>query len=181
MARKETITINNILDAAFTMAREEGFEGVTARKLAQRAGCSTQPIFRLYRNMGELQADLYGRVIAFFDDYYEHSPRKDSKAFIDLGMAYIRFASEERNLFRMLFLSEEKGGKSMYELLNGGSGAVVREVSKAAAAGCKDPGGLFMKLWIFIHGAACMAITGDYDLGEEETRQLLTEAYQAFI
>lgn len=180
MARKETITLNNILDVAFSMTREEGFEQVTARKLAQRAGCSTQPIFRVYKSMGELQMDLYGRAILFFDEYYSAFPKSGDKAFVDLGLAYIRFASEEKQLFRMLFLSGERGGKSMYELLNGKSNAVVREVARAKAAGCMDPGSLFMKIWIFIHGAACMATTGDYDLEEEETRKLLEELYEVF-
>ena len=53
MARKETITIQTILDTAFAMTREEGFANVTARKVAAKAGCSTQPIFRVYKNMEE--------------------------------------------------------------------------------------------------------------------------------
>ena len=54
MARKEMITIDRILDTAFAMTREEGFANVTARKVAAKAGCSTQPIFRVYKNMEEL-------------------------------------------------------------------------------------------------------------------------------
>ena len=38
----------------FALARAEGIENVTARKLAAQIGCSTQPIFRVYANMGEL-------------------------------------------------------------------------------------------------------------------------------
>ena len=54
--------------------------------------------------------------------------------------------------------------KSMYEILNGDAGNVVYEINLARVAGCPDPGDLFMKMWIFIHGAACMSLTGDYDL-----------------
>ncbi len=35
-------------------------------------------------------------------------------------------------------------------------------------------------MWIFIHGAACMTLTGDYDLQEEDTIKLLEESYNAF-
>ena len=48
MARKEMITIDKILDTAFAMTREEGFANVTARRVAAKAGCSTQPIFKEY-------------------------------------------------------------------------------------------------------------------------------------
>ena len=54
MARKETITLQMISDTAFAMTREEGFSNVTARRVAAKAGCSTQPIFRVYKNMDEL-------------------------------------------------------------------------------------------------------------------------------
>lgn len=41
-------------------------------------------------------------------------------------------------------------------------------------------GDLFMKMWIFIHGAACMSLTGDYDLTDLQTMQLLEHSYYAF-
>ena len=37
-----------------------------------------------------------------------------------------------------------------------------------------------MKMWIFIHGAASMSFTDDYDLKENETIEMLKDAYQAF-
>lgn len=76
MARKETITKTDILNAAFEMTMEEGFDRVTARTLAAKAGCSTQPIFRVYRNMEELGVELFGRVVAYFDEYYGKFPKK---------------------------------------------------------------------------------------------------------
>ena len=54
MARKEKIHKDFLVDTAFILAKQEGFENVTARKLAAKAGCSTQPIFRLYENMDDL-------------------------------------------------------------------------------------------------------------------------------
>ena len=47
MARKEMITKDYLINTAFLMAKQEGIENVTARKLAAKAGCSTQPIFRI--------------------------------------------------------------------------------------------------------------------------------------
>ena len=54
-----------------------------------------------------------------------------------------------------------------------------KEINRAVAAGCQNPSGLFMKMWIFIHGCACMVLTGDYDLTEEETVELLGDIYQS--
>lgn len=181
MARKESITIENILTAAFEMTREEGFQNVTARKLAAKAGCSTQPIFRVYKNMEELGADLFENAAAYFEQFCLAFPQFQKTPFVNLGMAYIEFAIEEKHLFELLFMSKDRHGKSMYELLNGRGGAVVREINKAKEDGCKDPSGMFMKMWMVIHGAACMTITDDYDLSAQETVKLLADSYSAFL
>lgn len=180
MARKETITIQNILDTAFAMTRDEGFANVTARKVAARAGCSTQPIFRVYKNMEELWDAVYMQAASFFQDYYSLYPRTGKSPFANLGMAYIAFAREEKHLFELLFVSGGNRRLSMYEILNGAAGNVVYEISLAKSMGCENPGDLFMKMWIFIHGAACMSLTGDYDLSDVETMELLERSYEAF-
>ena len=180
MARKETITKQMLLETAFAMTREEGFVNVTARKVAAKAGCSTQPIFRVYKNMDELWDAVYSKAAEFFQDYYKIYPRMGRAPFVNLGMAYIAFAREEKRLFELLFASIGSNRKSMYELLNGAEGNVVHEINQAMNAGCVDPSDLFMKMWIFIHGAACMTLTGDYDLSEVQTLELLEKSYQAF-
>ena len=177
MARKESITIQDILETAFTMAREEGFSNVTARKVAAKAGCSTQPIFRVYKNMEELWQAVYEKAVGFFHDYYDLFPRTGTKPFSNLGMAYIAFAREEKHLFHLLFLSELPGKKGLYEVLNGDKGNVLAEINGAISMGCKDPQGMFMRMWLFIHGAACMSLTGDYDLSDAETKHLLEQEY----
>lgn len=181
MARKETITKDEILNAAFQMTREGGFAQVSARTLAAKAGCSTQPIFRVYKNMEELGEDLYNKAIGFFHEYYDKFPKTIDTPFVNMGLAYIRFAQEEQQIFKLLFMAENRHGKSLYDLLNGANGTVVREINNAKFYGCKDPGGMFMRMWIFIHGSACMSLTGDYDLQEADTVKLLEESYKAFL
>lgn len=181
MARKESITKQMLLDAAFVMTKEEGIDSVTARRLADHARCSTQPIFRIYRGMDELYNDVYEMAISYFSDYYINYTVKDDTPFVNLGMAYIKFAETEPELFKLLFLEQKRNNRSLYELLNGSTGALMKEINKAKQDGAGDPGELFMKMWIFIHGAACMVITGDYDLTEEQTLQLLKDSYHAYM
>lgn len=179
MARKELITKDKILNTAFELARVDGIESVTARKLAAQIGCSTQPIFRVYSNMNELYTEIYEKAVDSFGDYYENFKSDVETPFIHLGLVYINYAKDERKLFQLLFQSESRGERSLYELLNGKVGAVSKEINRAAAAGCQNPSGLFMKMWIFIHGCACMVQTGDYDLTEEETAELLSDIYKS--
>ena len=180
MARKESITKEDLINAAFAILETEGIEQVTARKLAAKANCSTQPIFRVYKNMEELNEELFGRACQFFHDYYAGFPRQTVVPFVNLGQAYIKFAEEHKRLFEFVFLSSNRFGRNMYDLVNGSEGNVSREIQMATGQGCRNASELFMKMWIFIHGAACMSLTGDYDLSEKETEQLLKDAYQSF-
>ena len=63
MPPKERVSKVMVLDAAYDMTRECGFENVTARKLAERLGSSTQPIFRAYENMDMLKEDLFYKSV----------------------------------------------------------------------------------------------------------------------
>lgn len=180
MPRKESITIEQILETAFVMTREEGFASVTARRVAAKAGCSTQPIFRVYKNMEELWDAVYEKAAVFFQDYYSQYPRMARTPFVNLGMAYIAFARKEGHLFELLFLSQRKNRRSMYDLLNGTESNVLYEINMAKAEGCLHPQDVFMRMWIFIHGSACMALTGDYDLSDVETLSVLKQVYRQF-
>ncbi len=181
MSRKATITQEEIVNAAFKITVKEGFDQITSRKLAGAAGCSTQPIFRIYDNMDELKRDVAIKAIKFFEDFYRDREKNHDTPFVDLGLSYVRFAQEHGNLFKLLFVSNEnKDGKSMYDIVNGGDENVVREVSRARESGVQDAEHLFMKMWIFIHGAGCMAVTGDFDLDESDTVAMLESAYEAF-
>lgn len=181
MARTVSITKQNLLDAAIEIVKKEGVEALTARRLAKEAGCSTQPIFRVYKNMEELSEEVFDIVVGIYSNYAASFEKVSDVPFVDLGLAYINFALENKELFRMLFVSEKRYGKSLYELLNGDEGYVKAEITKAVKSGCKDSQGLFMRTWIFVHGSACMSLTDDYDLDKQATKALLEETVRAFI
>lgn len=70
--------------------------------------------------------------------------------------------------------------RSMYDLLNGSDGNVLYEINRARAEGCSSPEEIFMRMWIFIHGSACMTLTGDYDLSVAQTLSVLKQVYGQF-
>lgn len=181
MARKETITGEVILQTAFEMLMQEGIEGVTARRLAARTGCSTQPIFRIYHNMEELESALFQLAVEYFWMYYEESNRDNDIPFVNLGLAYINFARENNNLFRLLFMAEKRHGKTVYEILDGETQNIQKEIERAREYGCMTPEEIFMKMWIFIHGAATLEMTGDLTVGVEGLTDLLETAFRSFL
>lgn len=180
MARKETISREDILNAAFNMMKELGISEVTARKLAAYAGCSTQPIFRHFENMEDCLSEVFMKSLEFFDDFYLNYGGTSRVPFVNLGMAYIAFAEKNPNVFSFLFMTVNNKGMNLYNLLNGRTNSVMAEMNKAKEQGCRNPEMTFMKMWMLIHGAACMTITKDYDLSAADTRIQLEESYKAF-
>ena len=70
--------------------------------------------------------------IDFFSDFYKKCPETENVPFVNLGLAYIKFASEYPNLFRLLFIDGANSGMSMYDLINGGkNNFVIHEIKKS--------------------------------------------------
>ena len=52
---KQRITREMVLDAAFSIAREQGMEQVLVKNIAGRLGCSVQPIYSYCQSMEALR------------------------------------------------------------------------------------------------------------------------------
>lgn len=182
MARKEQISKQMILDGAFDLLKAEGVEMLTARKLAAHIGCSTQPIFRVYKNMDELFAQVFDKAKVYYEEYCLNYQRENDTPFVDLGLCYIQFAKEELNLFKLLFLTKHDDDNTMYDLINGkDNGFVIKELRRITNLDMNKAGDIFMKIFVFMHGMACMAISGELDLSKEEVLPMLKESIEVFI
>ena len=77
---------------------------MTARALATELGCSVKPIFGLFKNMEEVQQEVLIAANLLYQNYLQEDMAKGKyPPYKASGMAYIRFAKEERELFRLLF------------------------------------------------------------------------------
>ncbi|MCR4892701.1 MAG: TetR/AcrR family transcriptional regulator [Lachnospiraceae bacterium] len=181
MPKKSSVTKEKIFESAFQLVREKGMEEFSARRVAEAAGCSTQPIFRAYANMGELEEEIFRFAADLFSARFEEEKSYSRVPFVNFGMTYISFAREEPHLFRMLFINENILQKSMYELVNGGSkNIVIKEIRNLEGLSPDEAGPIFMKVWLFIHGIACMIVRNDFDIPEDEMVSLLKETFGKF-
>lgn len=58
MPPKKQTTVEHILEKEFDMVRQDGYDFLTARKLAGELNCSTQPIYQAYADMNGLKLAL---------------------------------------------------------------------------------------------------------------------------
>jgi AcrR family transcriptional regulator len=180
MPPKQKITKEMILEAAFKITRDEGFDSVNARSLAKMLGCSTQPVFSQYESMTDLKKELYEYLGKYYDQYVL-SRANGANFFREIGLAYIAFAKNESNLFQVLFMSEWLGLNGFSDMFGEGNLGVAAVVSKNLGISIETAKNLFMKIWIFTHGIASMLATKSIKLSDGEAEKMLREAYDAFL
>ena len=107
MPPKVRVTKEDIITASVDMVREKGVNVLNARAIAAHMGCSTQPIFSNYASMEELKQDVmksaYNLYMNFLKRETESNQYPPYKA---TGMGYIRFAKEEKELFKLLYMRD---------------------------------------------------------------------------
>ena len=102
-----------IVEAAVNLTRRGGVDAVTARGIAGELGVSTQPIFTCFKNMEEAKEEVRIYAEKLCHNYLEKGVEA-SIPFFGFGMAYIRFAKEEPELYKMLFINPDKKGDQIW-------------------------------------------------------------------
>lgn len=176
MPPKIKITKDDIIKTAITLLRENGADAVNARAVAARLNCSTQPVFSNFKSMEQLQDAIMSHTYEIYYDFLKNEVERGKhpkyKAF---GMAYIRFAMVERELFKFLFMRDRKGA----ELIPTPDFKASVEMIMNANSIAKEKAELMhLEMWGFVHGIATMFATSFLSLEWELVSNMLTDVYQ---
>lgn len=160
------ITREMIIDAAFEIARSEGVEKLNARTISQKLGCSTQPVMYNFKKIEDIKKAAYDKADEFHAAYIAdiHS----DKPMQEIGVLYIRFAVQEKHLFRFLFQTNEFSGKTIADLINTAElqniFAILAQEAKVSPEQAQD---IFRTLFLFAHGYASMFANNEMDYDEQ--------------
>lgn len=176
MPPKTKITKQDIIEKTLELLRSEGEGAINARSIAAALGCSTQPIFSNFSSMEELEesvvAAAYERYLGFLAREAASGKYPEYKSY---GRAYIRFASEERELFKLLFMSDKKGKARLdtpdFE-------ASVKLIMKTTPLSEEKARLMHLEMWSCVHGIATMIATSFLLLEDELISQMLSDVYQ---
>lgn len=162
-----------IVEAAVNLTRRGGVDAVTARGIAGELGVSTQPIFTCFKNMEEAKEEVRIYAEKLCHNYLEKGVEA-SIPFFGFGMAYIRFAKEEPELYKMLFINPDKKGESMLDTLSGIRLIVINSIEKTYRFNEKESKRLFRDLWLAAHSIATLCVGGICPFSDEEIAKILT-------
>lgn len=176
MPRKNLLSREEILQAALALTEERGFDAVSARALGERLGTSTRPIFSRFDSMAQVQSAVIEAAYALYQSYLKEDMEKgEYPPFKASGMAYIRFAREKKELFRLLFLRDRTQEEK--DALSEEAEAFAELICKQVRIS-KEQARLFhLELWTYVHGIATMIVTGFSDWSEALCSQTLTDLY----
>ncbi len=174
MAPKNKFTKEEMVEAAMRVVRAKGIAGLTAKTLAGELGTSTQPVFTAFGSMEGVRQEVYAAAVRVYDSY-TNAGLREKIPFFGVGMQYIRFAREEPELYRFLFLTrtqdqEYSAVKSMRHLQELVRPALV-DIYHITTA---EADLYFRDLWFVVHSLSTMIVTGDCPYSDREIGQILT-------
>lgn len=175
MAPKVKVTREDIINTTLELVRKHGADYINARAIASALECSTQPIFSNFNSMEELQEETilcaYGLYLDFIKSEIESGEYPQYKAF---GMAYIRFAKEEKELFKLLFMRDRTNedlspSPDFEESVN-----LIMELNNVSREQAML---IHLEMYTCVHGIATMVATSFLPLEWTLISQILSDIY----
>ncbi len=181
MPPKVKVTKQMVADASFEVIRASGHENLNARTISEYLGCSTQPVLYSFKTVDEIREAAY----EIADNYHTGfiMPREtDENPMLSLGLNYVRFGQDEKNLFRFLFQTDKFGGKDVAHLM---ADPGLSEILKIMAAGLKvdteQAREMFLSFFCVAHGMASLLANNSMEYDEEQCKKMLENVFYGMI
>ncbi len=182
MSKSVTITKDMILKTAFDIAREKGLDGISNRELAKKLNCSIRPIYYQFQNVDELYNELYIKIEKYFYKFLMDNMNDDMPKYKQVGINYIKFAKKEKELFKILFMSEIDLGLNDFITKDMEDFNELSKLIKISTnLNDEDIESFHIKMWIFSHGLATLVANSTINISDEQLKQLLSLEFQALM
>lgn len=176
MPPKAKFSREEMVETAVGIVRTEGFEALTARALGKKLGTSSSPVFTVFQNMEEVQREVLKTADRLYQSYLSEDMSSGKyPPYKACGMGYIRFAQEEKELFKLLFMrdrSHEKQEGQEEELK-----PLIAMIQKNIGLDEESAYMFHIEMWVYVHGIATMIATSYLEWDTELVSRVLTDGY----
>lgn len=135
-------------------------------------------MFTYFRTLEEVRAAVVEEAGKIYGRYVERGLSMDPP-FKGYGMETIRFAREEPNLFRLLFLRRRDTAE--FPPTENHSADIRRAIRETFSLTDAQADELHRHLWIYVHGLCTLIVTGVNDIPDTEAARLLGEVCRALL
>ena len=177
MPPKVKITKKMVEDASFELVRAKGHENLNARTISEYLGCSTQPVLYTFKTVDEIREAAYSMADRYHTEYI--MPKEtDENPMLTLGLNYVRFGHQEKNLFRFLFQTNKFGGKDIETLLGDPALSGILEVMAGGLkADVEQAREMFLTFFCVAHGLASLLANNSMEYDEEQIQKMLDNVF----
>lgn len=180
MANTTKITKKMILDTAFSIARREGLNSISNRRIAKELNSSIRPIYYQFKNTEELKLELGKKIDTYFYDYLLNNKLGNMPLYKQIGINYIRFSRDEKKLFKILFMSDNKLLPSDF-ILDTDYMKIKDIIRISTNLSDKDIKSFHLKMWLFTHGIATLSANDTILFTDKQISDLLSYEFQALM
>lgn len=171
MAPRNKFNKDEMTAAAINVVRKSGIGALTAQALSKELNISTQPVFTCFGTIGNLKSEVHIAAEKIFDSYIEEG-LKERIPFLGYGMKYFKFAKEEPQLYRMLFL--ESNENSALSGMKHAQDMLRPTLMKIYNINENEADRYFRDMWIASHGLATLLVTGSCPYSDTELQKIMT-------
>ncbi len=174
MPPKVKYTREAVLNAAFEITRAQGADNINVRSIANKLGCSTQPVMYHFPSVETLKSELYNIADQYHTEYLTKISGGKKDILMNIGLRYIRFAVEEKQLFRFLFQSEYSKENFLAGIADPDDTSpfikILTHELKISAEKCRQ---VFILVYLFVHGYASLLANSDISYDENNVKKQL--------
>lgn len=168
---KIKFTKNDILNAAYDVMKQNGIKHISARRIAEKFKGSTAPIYANFSTIDELKKEVIRMAEEKLNEYLYRD--YTGRELFDAAMGFIKFARDEKELFRAIFLDAAEGfsdlfDKTMRALLK--EEIVLKSFPKLSFTQAKDG---IERLWVHLFGYATLVFVSTNP--ENETNEVIED------
>lgn len=168
MPPKAKINKDMIISAAYEIVRQSGESSLNARTIAEKLGCSTQPVLYCFKTMDEIRESVYKVADEYHSAYLMQGIDSESSPMRAIWKNYISFSVNEKNLFRFLFQSNAFSGRMQGLLEDERLMPVMQAMSLQMGLEISDVKRIFAALYYPVHGIASLLANNSIEYEEEE-------------
>ena len=175
MPPRVKFTKEEIVEAALRVTREGGIDSLTARSLAAELGASTRPMFTYFDSMDALKHEVHEAAKGIYKTYIERG-LAEPVPFLGVGQNTIRFAREEPELFRLLFLQKPDGADGgAAEALAFSQDLVRDSIMGIYKMDAYEADCYYRNLWLIAFSFCAMIAAGECPYTDEQMSAMFTE------
>ncbi len=179
MPPKITTSKEMIIEAGYSIADEDGIGQVNCRAIANKLGCSTQPVFSRFPNMDELKEEVFNYACDKLEQSIADKLKNSEEcSLIKVSVTVLAdMARDHKNLYKLIYLSDFRSEKSFLEEREKyqTNTLIIKELIDKYKIDSERVEGIFERVSLLVNGICTVIATTSMDYSNEQVIRIVND------